>query len=330
MTRRSPRVVTSALIFALVILAALSLMAGRVWVPLEAWRIEDPRWIIILELRIPRTLLAIVVGAALGMSGAALQGYTRNPLADPGVLGVSSMAALGAVVSLYVGFYLPVLAGIAWLMPLCAMAGALLGVLVLIGLTGQATGTVTFVLAGVVLNIVAGAGVALALNLAPNPWAVNEIVNWLMGSLTDRSMADLQMSAPFVAVGLALLILTRRALDALTLGEIGARSLGIDLSRTRLLLALGVGLAAGASVAVTGVIGFVGLVTPHLLRPFLGPRPAGLLLPSALGGAVIVLAGDILVRLTPSAAEVRLGVAMAALGGPFFLALLLIQRRRLA
>ncbi len=330
MTRRSPRVVTSALILALVILAALSLMAGRVWVPLEAWRVEDPRWIIILELRIPRTLLAIVVGAALGMSGAALQGYTRNPLADPGVLGVSSMAALGAVVSLYVGFYLPVLAGIAWLMPLCAMAGALVGVLVLIGLTGQATGTVTFVLAGVVLNIVAGAGVALALNLAPNPWAVNEIVNWLMGSLTDRSMADLQMSAPFVAVGLVLLILTRRALDALTLGEIGARSLGIDLSRTRLLLALGVGLAAGASVAVTGVIGFVGLVTPHLLRPFLGPRPAGLLLPSALGGAVIVLAGDILVRLTPSAAEVRLGVAMAALGGPFFLALLLMQRRRLA
>ncbi|MCG9916052.1 MAG: iron ABC transporter permease [Phenylobacterium sp.] len=330
MRRLSPLTVITGLVFALGILAALSLMAGRVWVPLEAWGREDPRWIIILELRIPRTLLAIVVGAALGMSGAALQGYTRNPLADPGVLGVSSMAALGAVVSLYVGFYLPALAGIAWLMPLCAMAGALVGVLVLIGLTGQASGTVTFVLAGVVLNIVAGAGVALALNLAPNPWAVNEIVNWLMGSLTDRSMADLQMSAPFVAVGLVLLILTRRALDALTLGEIGARSLGIDLSRTRLLLALGVGLAAGASVAVTGVIGFVGLVTPHLLRPFLGPRPAGLLLPSALGGAVIVLAGDILVRLIPSAAEVRLGVAMAALGGPFFLALLLIQRRRLA
>ena len=330
MRRLSPLTVITGLVFALGVLAALSLMAGRVWVPLEAWGREDPRWIIILELRIPRTLLAIVVGAALGMSGAALQGYTRNPLADPGVLGVSSMAALGAVVSLYVGFYLPALAGIAWLMPLCAMAGALIGVLVLIGLTGQATGTVTFVLAGVVLNIVAGAGVALALNLAPNPWAVNEIVNWLMGSLTDRSMADLQMSAPFVAVGLVLLILTRRALDALTLGEIGARSLGIDLSRTRLLLALGVGLAAGASVAVTGVIGFVGLVTPHLLRPFLGPRPAGLLLPSALGGAVIVLAGDILVRLIPSAAEVRLGVAMAALGGPFFRALLLIQRRRLA
>ena len=142
MTRRSPLVVTSALILAMVILAAISLMAGRVWVPLEAWSGDDPRWIIILELRIPRTLLAIVVGAALGMSGAALQGYTRNPLADPGVLGVSSMAALGAVVSLYVGFYLPALAGIAWLMPLCAMAGALIGVGVLIGLAGQASGTV--------------------------------------------------------------------------------------------------------------------------------------------------------------------------------------------
>lgn len=315
---------------ALVVLGALSLMAGRVWVPWEAWSSADPRWVIILELRLPRTLLAMVVGAALGMSGAALQGYTRNPLADPGVLGVSSMAALGAVISLYFGFYAPALAGLSWLMPLCAMAGALIGVLVLIGLTGQASGTVTFVLAGVVLNIVAGAGVALALNLAPNPWAVNEIVNWLMGSLTDRSLADLQMSAPFVALGLALLLFTGRALDALTLGETGARSLGISLPRTRLLLALGVGLAAGASVAVTGVIGFVGLVTPHLLRPFLGPRPAGLLLPSALGGAVIVLAGDILVRLIPSSAEVRLGVAMAALGGPFFLGLLLVQRRRLS
>ncbi|WP_300575063.1 iron ABC transporter permease [Phenylobacterium sp.] len=330
MRRLSPPAVMIGLAVALVVLGAISLMAGRVWVPLGAWRTDDPGWIIILELRIPRTLLAMVVGAALGMSGAALQGYTRNPLADPGVLGVSSMAALGAVVSLYFGFYVPALAGIAWLMPLCAMAGALIGVLVLIGLTGSAPGTVTFVLAGVVLNIVAGAGVALALNLAPNPWAVNEIVNWLMGSLTDRSLADLQMAAPFVAVGLALLLATGRAQDALTLGEAGAQSLGISLARTRLLLALGVGLAAGASVAVTGVIGFVGLVTPHLLRPFLGPRPAGLLLPSALGGAVIVLAGDVLVRLIPSAAEVRLGVAMAALGGPFFLGLLLVQRRRLS
>ncbi|MDP1872553.1 iron ABC transporter permease [Phenylobacterium sp.] len=330
MRRLSAPAVMAGLALALVALSALSLMVGRVWVPLEAWRAGDPGWVIILELRIPRTLLAVVVGAALGMSGAALQGYTRNPLADPGVLGVSSMAALGAVISLYVGFYAPVLAGIAWLMPLCAMAGALMGVMVLIGLTGSAPGAVTFVLAGVVLNIVAGAGVALALNLAPNPWAVNEIVNWLMGSLTDRSLADLQMASPFVAVGLALLLITGRALDALTLGEAGAQSLGISLPRTRVLLALGVGLAAGASVAVTGVIGFVGLVTPHLLRPFLGPRPAGLLLPSALGGAVIVLAGDILVRLIPSAAEVRLGVAMAALGGPFFLGLLLVQRRRLS
>lgn len=313
-----------------VVLAGVSLLAGRVWVPLSALaQIGDPddlRWVILLELRIPRTLLALVVGAALGASGAALQGYTRNPLADPGVLGVSSMAALGAVVSLYFG----ALSGAAWMLPVCAMVGALVGVAILIGLTGSAPGTVTFVLAGVVLNIVAGAGVALALNLAPNPWAVNEIVNWLMGALTDRSFADLQMATPFIVAGLVLLLFTGRALDALTLGDMGARSLGISLSRTRLLLALGVGLAAGASVAVTGVVGFVGLVTPHLLRPFLGPRPSGLIAPSALAGGAIVLAGDIVVRLIPSAAEVRLGVAMAALGGPFFLGLLLVQRRRLS
>jgi iron complex transport system permease protein len=143
-------------------------------------------------------------------------------------------------------------------------------------------------------------------------------------------VAEVRFALPFIAAGCGLLLLTPRALDALTLGETGARSLGIRLDVTRLLLAVGVGLAAGASVAVTGVIGFVGLVTPHLLRPLVGARPGALLIPSALGGAVVVLAGDIAVRLLPSVAEVKLGVAMAALGGPFFLMLLLIERRRLA
>ncbi|MCA3750642.1 MAG: iron chelate uptake ABC transporter family permease subunit, partial [Phenylobacterium sp.] len=186
-----------------------------------------------------------------------------------------------------------------------------------------------FLLAGVVLNTIAGAGVALALSLAPTPWAVNGIIDWLMGSLADRSLEDVAFAGPFILVGLGLLVLTGRALDALTLGESGAASLGIDLSRTRALLAAGTALAVGAGVAVAGVIGFAGLVTPHLLRPLVGARPSGLLWPSALGGAAIVLAGDLAVRLTPSAAEVRLGVAMACLGGPFFLFLLLSLRRRL-
>lgn len=315
------------LIGLVLVLALISLSAGKVWVPLSLWfRPADPLSAIILDLRLPRTLLAIAVGASLGMSGAALQGYTRNPLADPGVLGVSSMAALGAVLTLYLGISFQAV----WVLPAAAMVAAILGVILLLGLAGSTSSVVTFILAGVILNSVAGAGVAVALSLAPNPWAVGEIINWMMGSLADRSLTDLQMALPFILAGCGLILTTGRALDALSLGEAGARSLGINMAATRWCLALGVGLATGAGVAVTGVIGFVGLVTPHLLRPLIGARPAGLLLPSALGGAVIVLAADILVRLIPSVAEVKLGVAMAALGGPFFLALLLSLRRRVA
>ena len=255
------------------LLSGVSLMAGRVWVPWSAWSqaAHDPRWAIIFELRLPRTILAIAVGAALGLSGAVMQGYTRNPLADPGVLGVTSMAALGAVMTMY-----------------------------------------------------------LSLSLAPSPWAAQEIVNWLLGSLADRSADDVWRALPFILVGSGLLLMLGRALNALTLGETGAKALGVDLNLTRVILAVGVGLASGASVAVTGMIGFVGLIVPHLMRPLVGHQPGALLAPSAVAGAVLVLAADILVRLTPSAAEVRLGVAMSAIGGPFFLALLISMRRRLA
>jgi iron complex transport system permease protein len=236
------------------------------------------------------------------------------------------MGALGAVLTLYLG------AGASepWVIALAAMAGAFAAVLLLLALSGQASSIVTFILAGVILQTMAGAGVALALSLAPNPWAVNEIVNWLMGSLTDRSLGEVQMAVPLILAGGVLLVLIGRALDALTLGETGARSLGINMTATRWMLAVGVALTAGASVAVTGVIGFVGLIVPHLLRPLVGARPGGLLIPSAIGGAVLVLAADIAVRLTPASGEVKLGVAMAVLGGPFFFALLLSLRRRLA
>jgi iron complex transport system permease protein len=325
MTRRRT---TLAVLGALaVLLAALSMAAGRVWVPLSDWLDpSDPRWAIIFELRLPRTILGVAVGAALGMAGAAMQGYTRNPLADPGALGVSSMGALGAVLTLYLGAG----ASAPWVIATASMLGALAAVFLLLALSGQASSVVTFILAGVILQTMAGAGVALALSLAPNPWAVNEIVNWLMGSLADRSLPEVQMAFPLIAVGLLLLSLTGRSLDALTLGETGARSLGVNMTRVRWMLAIGVAFTAGASVAVTGVIGFVGLIVPHLLRPLVGARPGGLLWPSALGGAVLVLAADIAVRLTPAAGEVKLGVAMAVLGGPFFFALLLSMRRRIA
>ena len=327
MSSISTRLLYSALLFALVALSCASLIAGKVWVPWSAWFAlnDDPLWVIILELRIPRTILGVAVGFALGVSGAALQGYTRNPLADPGVLGVSALAALGAVMTLFFG----VTISSPWLLPLGAMTGAIGGVAVLLLLAGATSSVLTFILAGAILNTVASAGVALALSLSPNPWALNEIVNWLMGSLVDRSNSDVFISIPLIALGCGLLMMTARALDALTLGDMGARSLGVNLAATRLLLALGVGLATGASVAATGVIGFVGLVTPHLMRPLVGARPGALLIPSGLAGTVLVLAADIIVRLMPSVVEIKLGVAMAVLGGPFFLGLLLVLRRRL-
>ena len=320
-------VLIAALLALIAALSFASLAAGRVWVPLPVWLAHgDPRSAIVLGLRLPRTALAIMVGGALGLCGAALQGYTRNPLADPGILGVSSMAALGAVTTLYFGMAM----ASAWLLPLGAVLGAMIGIGILLMLAGATGGVITFVLAGVILQTIGGAGVALALSLAPNPWASGEIVNWLLGSLQDRSIQEVQWAAPFVIVGSGLVLLTGRALDALTLGEAGARGLGVNLGRTQLLLALGVGLATGGCVAVTGEIGFVGLIVPHLIRPFVGARPGRLLIPSALAGALLVLAADILVRAIPTAQEVRLGVAMTAIGGPFFLALLISMRRRLA
>lgn len=328
MKPKSPWLVCGVLLALLAVLFVASLCAGRIWTPWSAWLShgEDPRWAIVFGLRLPRTILAILVGGALGLGGAALQGYTRNPLADPAALGVSTSAALGAVLTLYLGA-----AGEAnWILPLAAMVGAGVGVSILLGLSGISSSIVTFLLAGFVIQTVCGAMIALALNLAPNPWAVNEIVNWLMGSLADRSVEEVRLAAPGVILGSLLLLSLGRSLDALTLGEQGARSLGVELGRTRLLMALGLAIAVGASVAVTGVISFIGLITPHLLRPLLGSKPSAVLLPSFVGGAVLTLAADILVRMTPAASEVKLSVAMAALGGPFFLAMLISMRRRLA
>jgi iron complex transport system permease protein len=258
----------------------------------------------------------------LGLTGAVLQGFLRNPLADPAVVGVSSSAALGAVAMIVV---------FSVTTPLLIFAGAMIAacgsMLLLAGLAWRAESSVAFILAGTVLASLSGALTAFLISVAPNPYAVAEIIDWIMGSLTDRSYAEVQLAVPFIAAGCVLLALTGRALDALTLGEPAARSLGIRLSRTQLLIVLGSGLAVGASVAVTGVVGFVGLIVPHLLRPLTGARPAALLIPSALGGAALVLAADSLVRLAPGASEIRLGVAMALIGAPFFLILLLKMRR---
>ena len=301
---------------AVALLFVASLAAGKVWVPPAAWVGDGPLGRIALELRLPRAILGLLLGASLGLSGAVLQGFLRNPLADPAVVGVSATAALGAVAAILFGFGSAGVFG-------AAMAGAAVAMALLAVLARREGGAVTFVLAGTVLASLGGALTAFLIAIAPNPYAVAEVIDWLMGALTDRSWPDVARAAPAMVVGCGLLFATGRALDALALGEDAAWSLGVSPGRTQALVIAGCGLVVGAGVAATGVIGFVGLVVPHLLRPLFGARPAALLLPSALGGAALVLAADSLCRLAPGAGEIRLGVAMALLGAPFFLVLLL-------
>ena len=309
----------------LLVAAALSVAAGKVWVPWDAWTAADPRSIIVVELRLPRTVLALLIGAALGLSGAVMQGYLRNPLADPGLFGVSSGAALGAVLSLYFGY-----AAQAWLLPGFALAGAAATMALLALIAGRTGSLILFTLAGMILTSIAGSLTALAISLAPTPFVSSQIVTWLMGALTDRSWDDVTIALPLIVVGTALLAMTARSLDALTLGEQAARSIGVDPARLQALVIAGVALTVGAAVASAGVIGFVGLMVPHLVRPLAGNRPSAILLPSALGGALLLTLADCLVRLLPTVSELRLGIAMSMLGGPFFLYLLIAMRRRLA
>ena len=299
----------------------LSLMAGKVWIWPMSWAADNADGWIFLELRLPRALLGLCIGAVLGLSGAVLQGYLRNPLADPTVLGVSASAALGGVLAIFLGINL-----VPFGLFGCAMIGAGASILVLLAI-GRGGGPIGFILGGMVLSTLAGALTAFVISTAPNPFAASEIINWLMGALTDRLMEDVLTALPFMAIGALLLLTTGRALDALTLGENGAKSLGVDLFRLQWLIVLGVGLSVGASVAVSGVVGFVGLIVPHLIRSCYGEQPSRILVPSALGGAILTLTADSLVRLIPGPGEMRLGIAMAVLGAPFFLLLLLRYRK---
>ena len=313
------------LFLGVIVAALLSVAAGKVWVPLDAWTSADPRSLIIVELRLPRTVLALAVGAALGFSGAVMQGYLRNPLADPGLFGVSAGAAFGAVCALFFGY-----AAQAWLLPGFALAGAGATMAMLALIAGRSGSLILFTLAGMILTSIAGSLTALAISLAPTPFVASEIVTWLMGALTDRSWDDVLVAAPLMAVGAVILARTAAALDALTLGEVAARSMGVDPRRLQLAVVAGIALLVGASVAAAGVIGFVGLMVPHLVRPLAGHRPSAILLPSALAGALLLTVADTLVRVLPTVAELRLGIAMSMLGGPFFLYLLVAMRRRLA
>lgn len=279
--------------------------------------------IILFDLRLPRTILALAVGAMLGLAGAALQGYLRNPLAEPSVLGTSNAAALGGVAAIYFGLaeIHPVV------LPVLATGGALLSLALLFVLAGKAESPLTLILAGIAVGTLAVAGTSLALNLSPNPFAAMEIMTWLLGSLENRSFDHVWIALPCIAIGTAMLLWDGRALDALTLGEDAAQALGTDLRRTRLRLLIGTAIGVGGAVAVAGAIGFVGLIVPHLIRPLTDRSPSAILLPSAIGGAALLTLADLGVRIIPTTNELKLGVVTAFLGVPIFLLHLMRERR---
>jgi iron complex transport system permease protein len=299
------------LILLVLLLFAASLAVGPVLWP---WRLGDPvAWAIVWELRMPRAALGLLIGGALGLSGAVLQGWLRNPLAEPGVIGVSACAGFAAVCAFYSGLA----AVFALALPLAGIVGAAIAVGLLMGAVRSGTGTVSLLLMGVAINAIAAALISLVLALSPNPFAYQEISLWLAGSIADRDLSYLAIAAPFMIAGGAIVLGAGRWLDALSLGEDTARSLGADIGSLGLRLTLGVGLMVGAATSVAGVVGFVGLIAPHLIRARVGFRPGATLIPSMLVGAALVLAADIIVRLLPTAYELQLGVFTSLVGAPF-------------
>ncbi len=325
------RLLNVVLLVALLLMLVLVVNVGAVDIDLgkaigDAWHQQATvEALIFFDIRLPRALLAALVGATLGLAGAALQGLLRNPLAEPGIIGVSNGAALAAVLVFYYGF-----AGYAWFaLPLAGLVGALLAVSCIFILVGQSRSIITLILAGVAINAIGGALIALALNFAESPYAMQEILFWLLGSVANRSFREVQIALPFMLLGWGMMLYCGRFLNALTLGEDTAKSLGFDVVRLRLVLVLGVAASVGAAVSVAGNIGFVGLVVPHLVRPFVGYEPRRLMLASALVGAILLLLADVAVQSLSGTTEMKLGVITALVGAPFFLLLILKSRNTL-
>ena len=312
----------------LAVSAGASFLAGDVavdifallgWLSGDATEAAAFNKILFEQIRGPRIALVALTGFVLGLSGAAIQGLFRNPLAEPGLLGASNGAALGAVAVIYSGLA----STLSFAVPLVAAMSALISVLLLLALAGRGASSLRLILAGFAVSAFAGAGIALALNLSPNYFAALEIAFWLLGAVENRSWLHIWLALPGALIGCALLLRSARALDGLALGEDVARSLGIGLTGLRLQVSIGLALAVGAVVSVTGVIGFVGLLAPHLVRPLFGALPSKTLLPAALVGAILLVLADSFIRLIPTANELKLGVLTAFLGVPLLLALLL-------
>lgn len=330
MTTAAPIRLSLALVALIVALMVLSLIVGPAGLSPRAaltglFSGDGPAGIVVRDIRLPRTLLAVLIGATLGLSGAALQGLLRNPLAEPALFGAPQAAAAASSFMIAFGF----VSATSLAVPVAGIAGALVSIGGLVLIAGRRASLAVILLAGLALASFAGAMTALILNLAPNPFIALEVAFWLLGSLEDRSVDHLMIAAPFVIASWVVLLANARAFRALTLGEDAAASLGVDLLRTRLLVVIGVALGVGASVAVAGSIGFVGLVAPHLVRRASGFDPARVMLPGALAGAALLLAADVAVRIVPAAVELKVGVVTALIGVPFFLAMIFGERRML-
>jgi iron complex transport system permease protein len=317
----------AALLFALLVTIALACVAAIAFgsTPLPLSRAlaalvgvgDAGDAVVVWQIRLPRALAALLTGMALGLAGAAMQGLLRNPLADPGVLGVSAGASLAATTVLYFGLA----TAWAWAVPVAAIAGALATTAVLASFAARAGSVVTLILIGVGVSSLAGALMSLLMNLAPNPFSLADLVNWMLGTVANRSFAELGLAAPFLALGAGVLLLARRGLSALTLGEEAASAVGLDLGKARLAIITGTGLLVGGAVSLAGAVGFVGLVAPHLVRPLVGHDPARTLLPAALLGGLVLLVADLLVRVAPTDSELKLGVVAALIGAPVFIAI---------
>lgn len=329
-TRGQGNLLTVTLAVLVAALFALSLMTGPAYfsprtIAAALFSDQGVASIIVRDIRLPRTILATLIGATFGLAGASLQGLLRNPLAEPSLFGAPQAAAAAAAAIMAFGFA----GALSLAVPLGGIAGALLSVGALVAIAGRRASLTVTLLAGLALASLAGAAIALILNLAPNPYIALEIAFWLLGSLRDRSMEHVWLAAPFMVVSWFVLALNAGAFRALTLGEDAAASLGVNVERTRVLVVIGVALGVGAAVSVAGAISFVGLVAPHLVRRFYGSDPARVLLPASLAGAALLMASDIAVRLIPAVIEIKIGVVTALIGVPFFLAMIFHERRAL-
>jgi iron complex transport system permease protein len=286
---------------------------------------SDVQQVIVREIRLPRTILGLAIGAILGLSGAALQGLLRNPLASPSLFGAPQSAAFGAVLVIAFGLA----DARSWALPVAAIIAAFASVFALLAVAGRNAGLLILILAGLAISSLAGAATALVMNLSSNPFVALEIAFWLLGSLEDRSFRHVLLALPFIVSGAIILTSQRNAFRALSLGEETAQSLGVDVGRLRLWVILGTALGVGGAVAVAGTIGFIGLIAPHLMRPLIGHDPARLLVPSALTGSALLLSADIAVRIIPSTSDIKVGVLTSIIGVPFFLYLIIRERRAL-